>query len=89
MSVDELASHDDDEALLHAFDRLERAIKAEFGSSVGENDPEQMVRLVALLDDVQRVAAAMRLAQERLRSRIDGAASGLTAINAYGLRQNS
>lgn len=74
----------DDEALLQAFERLERIVKAEFGESRDGSDRQQLVRLIALLDDVQRVTAQMREARDALKNRMDGAASGLSATSAYG-----
>jgi hypothetical protein len=85
MSSDDPTISKDSDAILRAFERLDKLIDSQFRNG-GEkiNSPADLQRLMSLLDDMNRVSSELRRARDLIKARMDGAASGLNATSAYG-----
>jgi hypothetical protein len=49
-----------------------------------DHGPLRPHHLIGLLDDLNAIAAAMRIERDRVKVQVDDAKSGLSATNAYG-----
>lgn len=78
------ASSPEEDALLRKFERLEREIASQFRDNPELVDaPALRLKLIALLDDMQWVAADMRRERDALKRELDNVDGALVATDAY------